>query len=80
MASLAALNAHLKLWGYCEDRAQFIAQYDAEHRRARETNDAYKSWARRQDSWVIEGDAMLDKVQRLLSEGTLESFGHTEGL
>ncbi|KAH9846591.1 hypothetical protein C2E23DRAFT_743716, partial [Lenzites betulinus] len=78
--SFSRLNIRLKAWGYREDRAQFIAQYDAKRRCATVDQEAHETWVQLQDSWVVEGDAILDEVERLLGEGALQGLAHAEGL
>lgn len=76
--SLAGLNDRLKAWGYCDDRAEFITRYNADRHRAGKTGEAYRAWSHAQDSWMTEGDGILDAVEILLGEGALETLSHAD--
>lgn len=68
------LNRALVTWGYTEHLVEFKNELDSELTRMLLLQSDRASWVRGREQWIIEGDALLDRIQDILFGTFMDSL------
>lgn len=78
IAVLTRLNRALQVWGYSDNPRDVLPELKRSARAVKKDPAVQEAWIKEQEEWVLEGDALLDKLEEVVCMLPSQGLGQEE--